>query len=72
MGGRHFGEVRRLREGILEGEEIKRGHVGQVSRLRWVILEGEKIGCGNFGQVRRLRGGGIWKVRRLRGVILAK
>ena len=54
----------RLR-GILEGEEIKRGHVGQVSRLRGVTLEGEKIGGGHFGQVRRLRGG-IWKVRRLR------
>ena len=47
------------------------GFQGWVRRLRGVILEGEEIKGGHFGEVRRLRGG-IWKVRRLRGVILAK
>ena len=33
-----FGEVRRLRGVILEGEEIEGGHFGEVRRLRGVIL----------------------------------
>ena len=36
-----------------------------------VILEGEEIEVGHTGQLTRFRGV-IWKVRRLRGVILAK
>ena len=38
MEGGHFGQVRRLRGVILEGEEIEGGHSGQVRRLRGVML----------------------------------
>ena len=44
-----FGEVRRLRGGILEGEEIKGGHPGHVRRLRGVIPGGRRPHIGAEG-----------------------